>query len=351
MQAPTRPRGRHVRGGAPLPGPEALAELAAEMQAAPPAPGPGSDVALVNPEIFSALERYKQADRGAVKKGLGRLFSTRPGAAAVAPTTPATLEQLQAAGETIRLVSQVADLTAKITALDVEIAGATKSQQDAAGNRARAAVWEKSGVPVDMRPLRSGVLGAEIASNQAAFQEERLQARALAQAQADKVSKDQLTKERAKKAGLARERRGRGGAGLQPAGHARRHRAGDLAEHGPDRPQRRRAGRLQGLGEVGLGLRRARPRPRDQRQRARQRAVDHDRRDAPQDRDDARPRRRVADGDRRGRARHGSRARRHDAGRRRDHGLQGVDRGGQVDRARRSARWAASSSRPRPGRS
>ncbi|MDP1847768.1 MAG: hypothetical protein Q8K79_08250 [Solirubrobacteraceae bacterium] len=202
MQAPTRPRSRHVRGGAPLPGPEALAELAAEMQSAPPAPGPGSDVALVNPEIFSALERYKQADRGAVRKGLGRLFSTRPGAAAIAPTTPATLQQLQAAGHTIRLVSQVADLSARIAALDVEIAGATKSQQDAAGNRARAAVWEKSGVPVDMRPLRSGVLGAEIASNQAAFQEERLKARALAQAQADKVSKDQLTKERAKKASL-----------------------------------------------------------------------------------------------------------------------------------------------------
>ena len=201
MEAPTRPRSRHVRGGA-LPGPEALAELAAEMQAAPPAPGPGSDVALVNPEIFNVLERYRQADRGAVKKGLGRLFSTRPGAAAVAPTTPATLQQLQAAGETIRLVSQVADLTARITALDVEIAGAGKSQQEAAGNRARAAVWEKSGVPVDMRPLRSGVLGAEIASNQAAFQEERLRARALAQVQADKAAKDQLTKDRAKKASL-----------------------------------------------------------------------------------------------------------------------------------------------------
>jgi hypothetical protein len=160
MGAPaTRPRGRHARGGA-LPGPEALAELAAEMQSAPPAPGPGSGVALVNPEIFAVLERYKQADHGAVRKGLGRLFSTRPGAAAVAPTTPATLQQLQAAGETIRLVSQVADLTARIAALDVEIAGATKSQQDAAGNRARAAVWEKSGVPVDMRPMRSGVLVA-----------------------------------------------------------------------------------------------------------------------------------------------------------------------------------------------
>jgi hypothetical protein len=187
---------------APL-GPEALAELAAEMESVPDAPGPGSDVTLVNPEIFAVLERYKQADRGAVKKGLGRLFSTRPGAAAVAPTTPATLEQLKAAGETVRLVSQVADLTARITALDVEIAGATKSQQDAAGNRARAAVWEKSGVPVDMRPLRSGVLGAEIASNQIAFLEERVKAQALGQAQAEKVAKDQLTKERAKKAGLA----------------------------------------------------------------------------------------------------------------------------------------------------
>ena len=202
LEAPTRPRARHVRGSAPLPGPEALAELAAEMRSVPEAPGPGSDVTLVNPEIFAVLERYKQADRGAVKKGLGRLFSTRPGAAAVAPTTPATLQQLKAAGETVRLVSQVADLTAKIAALDVEIAGASKSQQDATGNRARAAVWEKSGVPVDMRPLRGGVLGAEIASNQAAFLEERVQARSLAQAQADKVSKDQLTKERAKKASL-----------------------------------------------------------------------------------------------------------------------------------------------------
>ena len=197
MEAPTRPRSRHVRGGAALPGAEELAQLAAP--APPIAP---SQTSLVNPEVFGVLERYKQADRGAVKKGFGRMFSTRPGAAAIAPTTAATPQQLQAAGTTIGLVSQIADITAKIAALDAAADGATKSQQEAAGNRARATVWEKSGVPVDMRPLRSGVLGAEVSANRASFQEERVQARATAQAQADKQARGLVTKERAAKASL-----------------------------------------------------------------------------------------------------------------------------------------------------
>ncbi len=216
LEAPTRPRGRHVRGGAPLPAAGELAELAgparghrrggaplpgaAELrELAPPA---ASDANLVNPEIFSVLERYKQADRGVVKKGLGRMFSTRPGAAAVAPQTAATPQQLQAAGVTIGLVSQIADVTAKLAALDANADGATTSQQEAAANRARAAVWEKSGVPVDLRPLRSGVLGAEISANRAAFQAERVQASAEAQAKADKASRALVTKERAEKASL-----------------------------------------------------------------------------------------------------------------------------------------------------
>jgi hypothetical protein len=186
---------------APL-GPEALAELEAELGPVPPPPGADAATTLVNPDIFTVLERYKQADRSAVSKGLGRMFSTRPGASAVAPVTPATFEQLKAAGQTIALVSKIANLTAQITSLDVEIAGASKAQQQAAGNRARASVWDKSGVPLDMRPLGSGVLGAEIALNQKAFLEERVQARAAAQAQADKASRDQLTKDRAKKAAL-----------------------------------------------------------------------------------------------------------------------------------------------------
>jgi hypothetical protein len=172
---------------------------------APPSPPPAADGKLVNPEIFSVLERYKQADRGAVSKGFGRMFSTRPGAAAIAPSTAATPQQLQAAGTTIGLVSQVADITAKIAVLDATSAGATKSQQEAAANRARAAVWERSGVPVDMRPLRSGVLGAEVSANRAAFQEERVRARAVVAAAADRRDRALVTKERALKASLPEE--------------------------------------------------------------------------------------------------------------------------------------------------
>lgn len=216
MEAPTRPRSRHVRGAGALPSPEQLQDLAGHahghrrgggelpsaeelQELAPPAKTEGS---LVNPEIFSVLERYKQADRGAVKKGLGRMFSTRPGAAAVAPKTAATVEQLQAAGTTIGLVAQIADVTAKLAALDAEADGATVAQREAAANRARAAVWEKSGVPVDLRPLRSGVLGAEVAANREKFLQERVAASGAAALQAGKVSRGLVTKERAEKASL-----------------------------------------------------------------------------------------------------------------------------------------------------
>jgi len=136
------------------------------------------------------------------------MFSTRPGAAAVAPTSAATPQQLQAAGATIGLVSQIADVTAKIAALDADAAGATRSQQDAAGNRARAALWEKSGVPTDMRPLRSGVLGAEVSANRVAFQEERVRARAVVQDKLDKTNRGLVTKERAEKASLPEDAAG-----------------------------------------------------------------------------------------------------------------------------------------------
>jgi hypothetical protein len=171
----------------------------------PPAPSPVSDSSLVNPEIFSVLERYKQADRGAAKKAVGRMFSTRPGAGAIAPTTAATPQQLQAAGAAIGMVSQIADLSAQIAALDAAVVEATKAQQDAAGNRARAAVWEKSGVPLDLRPMRSGVLGAEVSVNRAAFQEERVRARAVVQDEADRRNRGLVTKERALKASLSED--------------------------------------------------------------------------------------------------------------------------------------------------
>ncbi|MEA2193271.1 MAG: hypothetical protein QOI73_3392, partial [Solirubrobacteraceae bacterium] len=179
---------------------------------APPAPPPAPVVAaappdgkLVNPEIFSVLERYKQADRGVAKKAFGRMFSTRPGAAAIAPSAAATPQQLQAAGTTIGLVSKIADVTAQIASMDASAEGATKAQQDAAANRARAAIWEQSGVPVDMRPLRSGVVGAEISANRAAFQEERVRARGVALDKADKANRGLVTKERAAKASLGED--------------------------------------------------------------------------------------------------------------------------------------------------
>jgi hypothetical protein len=191
--SPPPPPRRKPHVGPPLP---------PRPKATPPEPSPVADGKLVNPEIFSVLERYKQADRNAVKKGFGRMFSTRPGAAAIAPTAAATPQQLQAAGTTIGLVSKIADVSAQIASLDANATGATKSQQDAAGNRARAAIWETSGVPVDMRPLRSGVIGAEVSANRAAFQEERVRARAVALDKADKANLGLVTKERAAKASL-----------------------------------------------------------------------------------------------------------------------------------------------------
>ncbi len=171
----------------------------------PPPPEPPASAdrgTLVDPALFSVLERYTQASRNAAEKGFGRMFSTRPGAKAVAPTNAATPQQLNAAGNAIGLVSQIADVTAKIAGLDALSAGETSAQQEAVANRARAAVWEKSGVPVDLRPMKSGVLGAEVSKNRLAFQEERLKARDKAQKEADKVNKGLVTKERAEKASL-----------------------------------------------------------------------------------------------------------------------------------------------------
>jgi hypothetical protein len=53
-----------------------------------------------------------------------------------------------------------------------------------------------------MRPLRSGVLGAEVSANRAAFHAERVQATAEAQKKAAKASRGLVTKERAAKASL-----------------------------------------------------------------------------------------------------------------------------------------------------
>ena len=58
-------------------------------------------------------------------------------------------------------------------------------------------MWEKSGVPLDLRPMRSGVLGAEVSANRAAFQEERVRARAVVQDEADRRNRGLVTKERA----------------------------------------------------------------------------------------------------------------------------------------------------------
>ena len=63
-------------------------------------------------------------------------------------------------------------------------------------------MWEKSGVPVDLRPMKSGVLGAEISQNRLAFQAERVKARDAAQRKEDEVIKGLVTKERAEKASL-----------------------------------------------------------------------------------------------------------------------------------------------------
>ena len=168
----------------------------------PEPPAPADRGTLVDPALFSVLERYTQASRNAVETGFGRMFSTRPGAKAVTPSTAATVQQLNAAGNAIGLVSQIADVTAKIAGLDALSAGETSAQQEAVANRARAAVWEQSGVPVDLRPMKSGVLGAEVSKNRLAFQEERLKARDKAQKEADKVNKGLVTKERAEKASL-----------------------------------------------------------------------------------------------------------------------------------------------------
>jgi hypothetical protein len=176
-------------------------EVVAPPLPEPPPPSPQRDT-MVDPALFSVLERYTKGKRNAAEKGFGRMFSTMPGAKAVAPTTAATPQQLNAAGHAIGLVSQIADVTAAIAALDVRSAGETDAHQEATGNRARAAVWEKSGVPVDLRPMKSGVLGAEISKNRAAFQDERLKARDIAEKKEDAVIKGLVTKERAEKASL-----------------------------------------------------------------------------------------------------------------------------------------------------
>lgn len=211
LEAPTRPRRGHVRGSAPLPSPEALAGLTKGHRRGGggelPSPealkeiSPSAPDQLVNPELFSVLERYKLAERSTKRKAFDRVFATKPGKA-IAPTTAATPQQLAAAGQAIGLVSQIADVTGQIARLDVLTAGGNESKAQTAANRARAAVWEHSGVPVDLRPMKAGVLGAELSSNRDAFLDEHVKARAAMQEQVRERSRGLVTEERAKKAFL-----------------------------------------------------------------------------------------------------------------------------------------------------
>lgn len=157
---------------------------------------------VVDPALFSVLERYTLAQRNGVTETFDRMFSTRPGAKAVAPKTAATVAQLNAAGTVVGLVAKLANQAAMAASLDAEDRHASQSQCEAAGDRARAAVWKQSGVPVDMRPMSSGVLGAELTRTRQAQQEDRLWARDAALKKADKADRGQLTTARAAKAGL-----------------------------------------------------------------------------------------------------------------------------------------------------
>lgn len=162
-----------------------------------------SGAKLIDPSIFAQLPRYTEAKRGHTRKFFDRMFSTQPGKLD-APTEAADPLILAEAMKVIETVSSIADVVARLTELEVLDDDGVQADASAAANRARAAVWDSSGVPPERRPMRSGVLGAEVSTNKKRFQEERLEERQDKHVQSRKRREALVTKERAKKSGLGK---------------------------------------------------------------------------------------------------------------------------------------------------
>lgn len=166
----------------------------------------GPQQPLIDPEVFAKLPAFTEAERSGGRIFFDRLLSTQPGKLD-APEQAADWETLSAAMDAVGKVAQLADVIARITELEVLDNGGPEADAKAAANRARAAFWESSGVPAERRPMRAGVLGAEVSTNRQAFQAERLQERARQHEKEEAARAALLTPSRLHKGGLARKPR------------------------------------------------------------------------------------------------------------------------------------------------